>query len=101
MIQLTTQQNEYYKGIKWLLQDGPRAQGKTYLMSLAFLERAAADLYTWVYVYDHFNTGGSNRSYLFGMINHVFQSSTLQDEYVLQVNELEHKIRLVYKEKKK
>lgn len=40
MINLTKQQDRFLPALRWLMREGPRASGRTYLMSIVFIEMA-------------------------------------------------------------
>jgi hypothetical protein len=39
-IKLTEDQQRKYEAVRWLVNDGPRGSGRTYLLALAFVEKA-------------------------------------------------------------
>lgn len=49
---LTPKQKSYYSSLKWLLNDGPRREGKTYLIAIFFIEKAFTSG-EWIEIFDH------------------------------------------------
>lgn len=48
-------QLKYGDAIKWLLSDNNRGEGRTYLMSAVFIEKARDEWNEWVEVFDHYS----------------------------------------------
>ena len=63
-IKLTEQQKKAYPYIKWLLSDNRHIEepvGKTYLMSIIFIEKALETPGRWIHIFDHSYTKGTVR----------------------------------------
>lgn len=72
MIQLTQKQAERYDTVRWLVNEGPRASGRTTLLALAFLEKAYHNQDSWVRVFDHTQGILSNHINLTDRISELF-----------------------------
>jgi hypothetical protein len=51
-IELSKEQAKHYESIKWLISEGQRGSGRTYLMALAFVEKSIYEG-GWVRIFDH------------------------------------------------
>jgi hypothetical protein len=49
---LTPEQFEYYKGIQWLINTGPKRSGRSFVLAMAFIEQAIY-LQIPIKVWDH------------------------------------------------
>lgn len=94
---LTEEQKEKYEAIRWLLADGPRAQGKSLLMAMAFIDRAGSRLGEWVPIFDHFRHHHATK-FLINTIMAVFNSKESIKTYRLEVRLSDFCIRMVPRE---
>lgn len=60
-VKLTELQQKHLASIEWLVSDN-RAEGKTFLLAVAFIRKALNNLGQWVYIFDHFaeHKGGTD-----------------------------------------
>lgn len=49
---LTPSQKEMQAGVEWLVNDGPRASGRTYVLAMAFIKKAITSGHA-IHVWDH------------------------------------------------
>lgn len=55
MLKLTTKQLEHISSVRWLLSDGGRGEGRSFLMAIIFIEKARDEWNEWVEVFDHYS----------------------------------------------
>ena len=79
-LHLTKEQHSRFSTIKWLVNDGPRGSGRTFLLALAFIEKAIDCGYP-IYIWDHYHNRESKR-FLLDQISKIMQSI---DGYKLEV----------------
>ena len=97
---LTPEQELNAKGIDWLIRSTGRGQGKTLLMSKAFIEKAIDNIDEWVELYDHNGTKYTDMRHMIGMIHGIFSDIEFfpkgrHTKYNLEYNERNRAIRVV------
>jgi len=76
-IKLTEQQKKAYPYIKWLLSDNRHIEepvGKTYLMSIIFIEKALETPGRWIHIFDHSFTEGTVREIMLETMLEIIQN---------------------------
>ena len=66
-MKLSEQQEKAYPYIKWLLSDNRYLEepvGKTYLMSIIFIEQALEEPGEWIHIFDHSYTEGYTHEHM-------------------------------------
>ena len=97
MIELSESQMMRYESIKWLLGDGPRRSGRSFLMAVIFVEKAVSDLGHVISVHDHYT---HNRQNMFCLIDIVFNKMEMRfdvegnTEFILDINRMDNRIRI-------
>ena len=72
-ITVTEEQKARYEVIKWLISDDNRAEGRTYLMALAFIDKAMKNKGKPVRIFDHSPVVNSHL-YLLNVIGNIINS---------------------------
>ena len=94
-VELTPLQKEMKKGVDWLIVNPARAQGKSFLMCLSFLELAYKQIGFEVYLFDHYSYGG-NKHYFINMIANLFDDIKENDMFRIDINERDFSIVVRY-----
>jgi len=76
-IKLTEFQKKHFPTIKWLVDD-TRQTGKSYLLALAFVEKALEFRGVWVYVFDHYPIQ-QGREHLLSIVRNILGSEMPND----------------------
>lgn len=71
-IKVTEEQKSRYEAIRWLISDDNRQEGRTYLMALAFIDKAMKNKGRPVRIFDH-NTDVNN-AHIFSVIGNIMNS---------------------------
>lgn len=101
-IKLSKLQQEYYPAIKWLINDGPRASGRTTLLAVAFLEKAVETPGRKILVFDHFPIVRSVRDNMLDRVKALFeiQSPEFKKTYELKIYKFDLSISIDFKSPK-
>lgn len=83
MITLTEQQEKHLDTVRWLISDGNRASGRTYILSVAYLEKAFKNIGMKIVVSDHFRSIMSDR-HLVNEIIRLFYKYDLCETYYIE-----------------
>ena len=85
-IKLTKKQEKYAEAIEWLLDpNGPRAEGRTFLMAYTFIKLALQNRGTWIQVFDHFAPAPITKKFLLNqIINIVCTDKKLLEEFQIR-----------------
>jgi hypothetical protein len=79
MIVLTETQESHLESLKWLISDDRhRAEGRTFLLAMAFISKALDHPGRRVYVFDHWHTLRANVE-IVSTISHVFNNMVIED----------------------
>jgi len=97
-MKLTKQQAEYLPAIRWLLDQGPRASGKSYLLACVYIEKAIKYKQP-ICVWDHnsvYNSGmRADSRYMLYIIEAIFNSDPeLYENYDLEISVVRQTIRI-------
>ena len=79
----------YSKGVKWLIVNEGRGQGRTMIMAMAFVEKAFSHTGNWVEVYDHHSHTQQGNIEMLNMCRQVFMDIDFDGsvyEYNLIIN---------------
>ena len=101
-VELTPYQKQMKDGVDWLIINTARAQGKTMVMCMSFIERAYIELDHPIRIFDHNNTNYGNRHrHVYAMICSLFNGIKDNDRYRLEINDRDRSIKVrhaTYKE---
>ena len=89
---LTKEQRKHYKSIQWLF-NGPRGQGKTVLLCLVLLEKAADFPGEWIKIIDHHNQHPCTLNHtLHQLMVIVNQNEKLRERFEVNMSRMEFRI---------
>ena len=60
-IDLSKIQRKHLKAIEWFISDNNRREGRSYLLAIAYINKAVNSRGQWIQVLDHFPTTETNR----------------------------------------
>ena len=94
--QLSTDQKEHLKTAQWLVNDGPRISGRSYVLAMAFL-RKAIHTNQKVFVYDHFKVTNHHLHHFYNLIisivNRLNNELDFPTELIVRINQQERSIK--------
>ncbi len=91
MIELTKEQKKHQQSIRWLLGEGPRCCGKTFLMAYTFLEMANRERERPIHVFDH-HFHLESKKYLLDQIQIIFNNHYDTEKFDLVIRKSDHTI---------
>lgn len=91
---LTPEQHQHMNTIRWLVGTGPNRSGRTFLLAIAFVEKAAKNWGKSIHVYDH---TGLHNYVIYDMIRHVFEMTNLHEKNVLVLDRKRSSVKIIAK----